>query len=97
MNYYVPVTLLENSEKNKVEIIIERLKSMPNEKTNLMSYLNASTELTNYELLEEEIKLSFAPLLYEGLASNEILEEVKYSISLSMKDSLNIQNVIFLE
>ncbi len=96
-SYYVPVTFMENNEKNKVEIIIERLKSMPNEKTNLMSYLNASTELTNYEILNNEISLSFSPLLYEGLASNEILEEVKYSISLSMKDTLNVKSVIFIE
>jgi len=95
-SYYVPVTLLDNNEKNKVEIIIERLKSMPNPKTNLMSYLNASTELSNYELLEDEVLLSFSPLLYEGLASNEILEEVKYSISLSIKDTLNIEKVSFV-
>lgn len=95
--YYVPVTLLDNSEKNKIEIIIERLKSMPIQKTNLMSYLNANTELTNYELLENEVLLSFSPLLYEGLASSEITEEVKYAISLSMKDTLNVEKVVFIE
>jgi len=94
--YYVPVTLLDNNEKSKIEVIIERLKSMPIQKTNLMSYLNASTELTNYEILEQEVLLSFSPLLYEGLASNEILEEVKYSISLSIKDTLNIEKVSFV-
>jgi len=95
--YYIPVTLLENNEKDKVEIIIERLKSMPNVNTNLMSYLNASTELSNYELKEEEVFLSFSNLLYEGIQSDEILEEVKYSISLSIMDSLNVKDVIFLE
>jgi len=96
-SYYIPVTLLDNNDKNKVEIIIERLKSLPNERTNLMSYLNASTELSNYEILENEVLLSFSPLLYEGLASEEILEEVKYSISLSIKDTLNIKTVTFIE
>lgn len=96
-SYYVPVTLLENNEKDKVEIIIERLKTSPSIKTNLISYLSANTELTNYELLENEIQLSFNPLLYEGLASKDLEEEVKYSISLSLKDTLNIKNVTFIE
>jgi len=95
--YYVPVTLLDNNEKDKVEIIIERLKSMPYGKTNLMSYLNASTELTNYELLESQVLLSFSPYLYEGLMSKEIVEEVKYSISLSLQDTLHVKDVVFLE
>lgn len=95
--YYVPVTLLENNDKNKIEIVIERLKSNPSLRTNLMSYLNASTELSNYEILEETVYLSFSPLLYEGLANAEMTEVVKYSISLSLKDTLNIKNVIFTE
>ena len=95
--YYVPVTLLQNTDKNKIEIIIERLKGSYTENTNLISYLNASTELSNYELLEQEVILSFSSLLYEGLASEEIKEEVKYSISLSMKDTLNVKEVTFLD
>lgn len=97
ISYYVPVTLLSNNEKDKVEIIIDRLKSKPNEQTNLMSYLNASTELTNYEILEKEVTLSFNGYLYEGLASDELKEEVKYSISLSVMDTLNVETVTFIE
>lgn len=96
-SYYVPVTFFDNNDKNKIEIIIERLKSLPSEKTNLMSYLNASTELSHYEILEQEVLLSFSPLLYEGLHSSNILEEVKYSISLSIQDTLNVKDVIFVE
>ena len=97
ISYYEPVTLLSNNEKDKVEIIIDRLKSKPNEQTNLMSYLNASTELTNYEILEKEVTLSFNGYLYEGLASDELKEEVKYSISLSVMDTLNVETVTFIE
>lgn len=96
-SYYVPVTLLSNDDKDKVEIIIERLKTLPNVNTNLMSYLNASTELTNYEILENEILLSFNSYLYEGLVSEELKEEVKYSISLSLQDTLNVDKVVFKE
>ena len=38
-SYYIPVTLLSNSDQNKVEIVIERLKTNPNIKTNLKNYL----------------------------------------------------------
>ena len=95
MAYYVPVTLLNNSTQSKVEIVIERLKTKPNIKANLMSYLSASTELANYEILEEEVFLSFAPLLYEGIDDENLLEEVKYAITLSLQDTLNVTKVSF--
>lgn len=94
LTYYVPVTLLENNNKQKIDIVIERLKSNPHLQTNLISYLNASLELSNYELLEEEIRLSFNDTLYEGISSDEIKEQVEYSIVLSIKDTMNVKNVI---
>ena len=93
ISYYVPVTLLENNNKDKVEIIIERLKSNPHLETTLISYLNASAQLNSYELLEEEIKLSFNDALYEGLYEEDIKEQVQFSIALSLKDTLNVKNV----
>ncbi len=96
ITYYVPVTLLENNSKDKVEIVIERLKSNPHLQTNLMSYLNASTELNSYELLAEEIKLSFNDALYEGLNTEEMKEQVEYSITLSLKDTFDIKTVTFV-
>ena len=95
--YYIPVTILENNDKSKIEIVIEHLKSSPLTETNLISYLNASTELSNYEVLEQTVYLSFSPLLYEGIKEEDILETVKYAISLSMQDTLNVQNVVFTE
>ncbi len=94
--YYVPVTEITNDEKEKIEIIIERLKSSPTHQTNLMSYLNANTELLDYEILENDIKLSFNHYLLDEFQENKILEEVEYSIALSLKDTLNIKNVSFL-
>lgn len=96
ITYYVPVTLLENNNHDKVEIVIERLKSNPHLQTNLMSYLNASTELNSYELLEEEIKLSFNDALYEGLKEEQMKEQVEYLITLSIKDTLNVKNVTLI-
>lgn len=94
--YYVPVTEITNDEKEKVEIIIERLKSSPYHQTNLMSYLNANAELLDYEILENDIKLSFNHYLFDEFKEKKILEEVEYSIALSLKDTLNISNVSFL-
>lgn len=95
--YYIPVTILENNDKSKIEIVIEHLKSSPLTETNLISYLNASMELSNYEVLEQTVYLSFSPFLYEGIKEDDILETVKYAISLSMQDTLNVQNVVFTE
>lgn len=94
--YYVPVTEITNSDKEKVEIIIERLKSSPTHQTNLMSYLNANAELLDYEILENDIKLSFNHYLFDDFQNKTILEEVQYSIALSLKDTLDIENVCFI-
>ena len=95
-SYYVPVTEISNNEKEKVEVIIERLKSSPTTQTNLMSYLNANAELLDYEILENDIQLSFNQYLLDDFQNKTILEEVEYSIALSMKDTLDVQNVNFL-
>lgn len=93
--YYVPVTEIVNSEKEKVEIIIERLKSSPTTQTNLMSYLNANAELLDYEILENDIQLSFNQYLLDDFQNKTILEEVEYSIALSMRDTLEVNSVNF--
>lgn len=94
LTYYIPVTLLNQTDKEKVEIIIDRLKSRPHVKTNLISYLNASATISSYELVDKTLTLNFNDSLYEGLSSEELKEEVKYSIVLSMKDSLDVKDVI---
>ncbi len=93
--YYVPVTKVSNENIEKAEIIIKELKSTPIYHTNLISYLAASTNLSNYELLENSISLSFDNNLIANINDKEMLEEVKYSIALSMKDSYDIDEVLF--
>ncbi len=93
--YYVPVTKISNDEKERVEIIIKELKTTPIYHTNLISYLAASTNLLNYELLEETITLSFDNHLLANLDDKKILEEVKYSIALSLRDTYGIKKVNF--
>lgn len=93
--YYVPVSLISNNNKTKIEIIIDELKSSTTLKTNLISYLKSNVLLTNYEIRENEIDLSFNNELLTNISSKELLEEVKYTIYLSIKDSYNIDNVSF--
>ena len=93
--YYVPVTKISNENLEKAEIIINELKTTPIYHTNLISYLAAATNLTNYEILENSISLSFDNHLLAGIDDEDMLEEVKYAISLSIRDSYGIDEVIF--
>ena len=93
--YYVPVTKVSNDSTERVEIIINSLKSTPVYQPNLKSYLTASANLLSYELLEDAMSLSFDNNILANLEEKSILEEVKYSIALSIRDTYNIQKVIF--
>ena len=95
LTYYIPITKIDNKTNNKVEIIINELKSSPIYETNLISYLASSVKLLNYEALENQIELSFNNEIFSDFKEENIQEEVKYSISLSLKDSLKVENVIF--
>jgi len=93
-SYYTPVTTVTNSKNEKVEVIIEKLKSSPTYQTNLISYLATSAELLNYQILENSVNLSFNNQVL-SLDETEIIEEVKYSIALSIRDTYNINETIF--
>lgn len=96
--YYVPVTKYINSkESDVVKVIIKELGSSPIYQTNLMSYLNANVTLNSYELFDNNLKLNFNELLLNDLNSKSILEEVIYTISLSMDNIYNnLESVSFL-
>lgn len=93
--YYVPVTTVSNNPKEKVEIIIEQLKTAPINQTNLMSFLATNAELTEYQILEDSIALSFNNYVFDSFDNKTILEEVKYSIGLSLQDSYKVSSVTF--
>lgn len=95
--YYVPVTkYINNSSQDKIKVIIEELSSSPVYESNLMSFLNVSTKLLNYEIVETTLKLNFNNLILNDVTSNNILEEVIYTVGLSMWDNLNVEEVVFL-
>lgn len=96
--YYVPVTKYVNSKDSDiVKVIIKELGSSPIYQTNLMSYLNANTTLNDYELVDNSLSLDFNELLLNEVDKKHILEEVIYTISLSMDNIYNdLESVSFL-
>ena len=95
-SYYTPVTKYVNDEKqDKVKVIIEELSTSLTYETNLMSYLDTNAKLLDYEIIDETIKLNFNNEILSDIASNHILEEVIYTIGLSLCDELSVKEVIF--
>lgn len=94
--YYVPITTVSNEESEKVEIIIEQLKSKPITKTNLIGFLHANAELQDYEILSNSINLSFNNYLLDDIENETILEEVKYAIAYSINDTYGIDSVNYI-
>ena len=94
--YYTPVTkYVNNQNQDKVKIIIDELATSLIYESNLMSYLDANVKLLNYEISDDVIKLNFNDLILSNITDNLILEEVIYTIGLSLCDELNIKEVIF--
>jgi len=93
--YYVPVTKYVNDSREKIKIIIEQLSSSPVSETNLMSFLNSNTKLLATQEEVDSLFLVFNEYIFSDLESKNILEEVIYSISLSIKDNYDVKEVIF--
>ncbi len=94
--YYVPVTKVTNSEKEKIKLIIDELTGGPIYQSNLMSFLNSNTRLLNYSLQEKSMQLEFNSYIVDNIENNRILEEVKYSILLSINDNYLVEKVVFI-
>ena len=93
-SYYVPVTKYTNNKGDKVKIIIDELSSSPVHEANLMSYLSSNASLMDYSLKDDVLKLNFDNYILTD--SNKILEEVIYTISLSLEDNYDVTEVDFL-
>lgn len=93
--YYVPVTKVTNDDRSKIEIIVDELSSTNVYKTNLMSYLNNNTKLLSVNELEEQLVVNFNSAIFNDINTKEILEEVKYTISMSIYDNYDVNTVVF--
>lgn len=88
LTYYIPITKITNNDANAVEIIVNELKTSPIYESNLISFLNASYELKNYEIMENSVNMSFDNKMLLNLNDENITEKVKYTLALSIRDTL---------
>ncbi len=93
--YYVPVTKYVNDDRDKISIIIEELAGNEVSNTNLMSYLNNNAKLMSYSVTDEEMNLVFNNYIFDDINEKNILEEVIYTISLSVADNYEVEEVSF--
>ena len=96
--YYVPITKYINNtmKEDKIKVIIDELANSPISKDgNLVSYLNVDTVLNSYEIDNDKIKLNFNDTILINSGSDKILEEVIYTISLSVNDMYGVKEVSF--
>lgn len=94
-HYYVPVTKYINDDREKVKIIIDELTSSNSYTGNLMSYLNSNTEVLDVKNEKDIMELVFNSYVFNDANEKNILEEVIYTISLSIKDNYDVKEVIF--
>ncbi len=92
----VPVTLFTNDNINKIEVIVEKLKSSPIYQSNLMSFLSDNAKLLDYEIEESKIRLEFDNPLLDNFFEDELLEEVKYAISETLKNTIGVSEITFI-
>lgn len=95
--YYVPITKYVNqSKQDKIKVIIDELSTSPIYETNLMSYLNSNVNLIDYSLDEKTLSLNFNESILSDNTNDKILEEVIYTISLSIIDNFEVEEVSIL-
>ena len=93
--YYVPVTKVNNDSREKIEIIIDELSSHSTHDSNLMSYLNNNTKILSVNNENDTLTINFNDAIYSDINEKEILEEVIYTISMSVSDNYDVNKVIF--
>ena len=93
--YYVPVSKFVNDDREKIKIIIDSLSSSPIYNNNLMSFLNYNTKLLSTTQNLNTMSLEFNSYIFSDYDNKKILEEVIYTISLSVEDNYDVNEIIF--
>ncbi|MDD2378200.1 MAG: GerMN domain-containing protein [Bacilli bacterium] len=92
--YYVPVTKYTNDDRDKISIIVDELTSTPIYSSNLMSFLNGNTKLLSVNEINEKLELEFNSYIFDNADEQNILEEVLYTLMLSIKDNYDVKEVV---
>jgi len=91
--YYVPVTKYTNDSRDKINVIVENLSSSHIYNSNLMSYLNNNAKLLSVEQSVDSLDLVFNSYIFSNVEEKHILEEVLYTINLSIRDNYDVKSV----
>lgn len=91
--YYVPVTKYINDDREKIKIIVEELASSYLYEGNLISFLNSNTVLLDYQDDDGIMRLNFNDYIMDE--NDKLVEEVIYTISLSVFDNYPSEMVSF--
>lgn len=94
VEYLVPITKVMNTTSEKIDIIIEELKSIVNAQYNLNSYIPNNLEVVSHEVTDDKMNLIFNEFILDKEKS-VVLEEVKYAIAQSIFDNYNVKEVVF--
>ena len=93
--YYVPVSHFSNDDRDKIKIIVDSLSSSNSYNNNLMSFLNYNTKLLSATQNLDTLSLDFNSYIFSDYDKKKILEEVIYTISLSVEDNYDVSELIF--
>lgn len=94
--YYVPVSKFVNDDRDKIKIIVDSLSSSPIYNNNLMSFLNYNTKLLSTTQDLDTMSLEFNSYIFSDYDKKKVLEEVIYTISLSVEDNYDVSELIFM-
>lgn len=94
VEYLVPITKVMNTTSQKIDIIIEELKSIVNAQYNLNSYIPNNLEVVSHEVNDDKMNLIFNEFILDK-EKLVVLEEVKYAIAQSIFDNYNVKEVVF--
>ena len=70
--YYIPITKITDDKNEKIEIIINELKSSTTYNTNFVEFINEETELINYEFIDRSLVLNFTDSIFTDINSKTI-------------------------
>lgn len=92
--FYTPITTVHNDQREKIEIIIDELSSIKTQNP-LMSFLNSKTDLLDFKVQDKQMQICFNENIFNDFDKKDILEEVLYTISLSIYNNYDVEEVIF--
>ncbi len=94
VKYDVPVTLINNDNDDKINIIIEELKSSIYGQSNLNGFINDKLELIDYDIDNNKMELVFNEYIFSDPSEKLILDDVKRVISESIFENYDVTEVI---